>query len=118
MLKLLPILFYVATTAAGLIILKLSTANGLPISYIDGKFAFNFNWLAFLGIFFYGVSFLSYFYLISKFDLGYIIPLTTALVYTVIFFASFIIFKESFTMVKILAIVLILTGLALLNINK
>ncbi len=116
--KILPILFYVATTSLGLIILKLSTSTGLPVSYIDGKLSFNINWLSFLGIFLYGVSFLSYFYLISKFDLGYIIPLTTALVYTVIFVASFLIFKEIFTPLKLLGIGLILTGLFFLGPTK
>ena len=57
-------------------------------------------------------------YLISKFDLGYIIPLTTALVYVLIFFASFVIFKEAFTALKIVGIVLIVIGVLLLNLKK
>lgn len=112
------IFLYVATTSIGLITLKLSTTSGLPISYINDKLVYNFNLLNVLGILFYGISFLIYFYLISKFDLGYIIPLTTALVYTVIFVASFVIFKESFTAFKILGIGLILVGLFFLNSSK
>lgn len=118
MFKALIILAYVAATSLGLIVLKLSTANGLPISYMNDKLIFNFNFLSILGILLYGTSFLIYFYLISKFDLGYIIPLTTALVYVVIFLASFIIFKESFTSLKILGIGLILVGLFFLNSSK
>lgn len=116
--KVFIILLYVATTSLGLITLKLSTTNGLPISYVNEKLIFNFNLLNVLGVFLYGVSFLLYFYLISKFDLGYIIPLTTALVYIVIFIASFIIFKEAFTAFKILGIGLILIGLFFLNSSK
>lgn len=118
MFKPLLILAYVAATSLGLILLKLSTTNGLPIAYINDKLVFNFNILSILGILLYGTSFLLYFYLISKFDLGYIIPLTTALVYVVIFLASFVIFKEAFTGFKILGIGLILVGLFFLNSSK
>lgn len=108
---------YVATTSLGLIVLKLGTTNGLPISYVQNKLQFNLNLYALAGIFLYGLSFLLYLYLISKNDLGYIIPLTTALVYIVIFIASAIIFKEIFTITKILGIFLIIGGVILLNVK-
>jgi drug/metabolite transporter (DMT)-like permease len=117
-LKFLVIAFYVVTTSLGLITLKLSTSSGLPIGLVDGKLVFNFNLLSFTGIVLYGVSFLTYFYLISKFDLGYIIPLTTAFVYIVIFIASYFIFHEVFTVMKIIGISLIVLGLIFLNSGK
>lgn len=116
--QMLVILFYVVATSLGLITIKLSAASGLPITYENNKWALNLNLLSIIGTLLYGLSFMIYFYLISKFDLGYIIPLTTALVYIVIFFASFIIFKESFTAFKILGIGLILIGLFFLNASK
>lgn len=116
--KFLIIAFYVVTTSLGLITLKLSTVSGFPVSYVSDRLIFNFNWLNIIGILLYGISFVVYFYLISKFDLGYIIPLTTALVYVVIFIASFVIFKEAFTAFKILGIGLILVGLFFLNSSK
>jgi small multidrug resistance pump len=109
---------YVLATSFGLIVLKLGTKSGLPITIVNNKIQFNLSFYSIAGIILYGLSFALYIYLISKFDLGYIIPLVTALVYIIIFVASFIIFKESFTSLKILAIVLILTGLILLNIKK
>lgn len=111
------ILAYVIATSAALILLKLGSQSGSLVAVTDGKFNLNLNLLSTGGLFFYGVSFLVYTYLISKFDLGYIIPLTTALVYVIIFIASYFIFKEPFTFVKILAIALILIGLGLLNIG-
>lgn len=116
--SLIPLIFYVLTTSAGLIVLKLSTSAGFPIAYVNDKLQFNFNLLSVLGVFLYGVSFLLYFYLISKFDLGYIIPLTTALVYILIFIASFLIFHEVFTIAKIIGISLIIIGLIFLNTSK
>lgn len=111
------IALYVLTTSGGLILLKLGTTTGLPVSLMDNAIKFNLNIYSILGLLFYGLSFVLYIYLVSKFDLGYIIPLTTALVYTLIFTASFFIFHEVFTVLKIAAISLIITGVILLNIK-
>lgn len=112
------LILYAIATSLALIFLKLGTKTGAPISYIDHKLVFNLGLYTISGIFLYGVSFLIYTYLISKYDLGYIIPIATALVYIAIFVASFIIFKETFTMLKIMGIGFILIGLVLLNLNK
>lgn len=114
----LVLLSYVLTTAGGLITLKLGSAGGAFIELVAGKPVFNFSILNIVGVALYGISFLLYLYLIAKNDLGFIIPLTTALVYIIIFVASFIIFKESFTFTKVAAITLIVLGLILLNIKK
>jgi len=111
------IALYVATTASGLVLLKLGTNGASFVSLVDGRLNWNIGLLSVMGIFLYGVSFLLYIYLISKFNLGFIIPLTTGLVYILIFVASFVIFKESFTATKIAAIVLIVSGVILLNLN-
>ncbi len=109
---------YVISTSLGLIVLKIGTNGAAPILLESGRPTLNINPLVIFGIALYATSFLLYIYLISKFDLGYIIPLTTALVYLIIFIASFVIFDEIFTFVKILGIILILTGVILLNIKK
>ena len=104
-------------TAGALVVLKLGSKDGPFAQFIDGRLDLNFTPYTISGITLYGLSFLLYMYLISKFDLGYIIPLTTALVYILIFLASFVIFKEAFTALKIAGIVFIVIGVALLNIN-
>lgn len=106
---------YIITTSLGLITLKLGSEKGAPISVLDGRLLFNLTPLNVLGFVLYAASFILYTYLIAKNDLGYIIPITTALVYVIIFVASYFIFKESFTIYKILGISLIVMGLALLN---
>lgn len=112
------IILYVVTTSLSLIIMKIGSKNGALATLGDGRLQVNLNLYNFLGVFLYGISFLIYIYLIAKYDLGYIIPLVTALVYTLIFTASFFIFKESFTLVKIAGIILIIIGLILLNIKR
>lgn len=115
--KLLTVL-YIITTTSGLILLKLGTDSGSFVSFVGGKLAWNINLPSVAGIALYGASFLIYMYLVSKFELGYIIPLTTAFVYIIIFIASFLIFHETFTVLKIIAISMIILGVVLLNLNK
>lgn len=112
------LLLYALTTTAGLVFLKLGSKTGAPVSFIDGKPQFNLSFYVITGIILYGFSFVLYTYLIAKNDLGYIIPVATALVYVGIFVASFFLFKEAFTAIKIVGILLILGGVFLLNLQK
>lgn len=109
---------YILATSIGLVILKLGTKSGLPITYINNKLQFNINPYTVAGFMLYGLSFVLYIYLISKNDLGYIIPLAAAFVYVLIFVASYFVFKEVFTVTKVIGIALILGGLVFLNISK
>lgn len=109
------LVLYILTTCLGLVILKLGTTTGLPVSYINDKLQFNLNPYIISGFLLYGLSFILYIYLISKFDLGYIIPLAAAFVYILIFVASYFVFDEVFTATKIVGIILIMTGLVFLN---
>lgn len=106
---------YVIATAGGLVLLKLGTNGMAFLSFVEGRVVWNIGLLTLLGIFVYGVSFLLYILLISKFSLGYIVPLTTALVYILVFSASYFIFNEKFTLIKVVAIILIIGGVLLLN---
>jgi len=109
---------YVLATSFGLVLIKLGTVSGLPIEIVAGSLKFNINPSIVAGIVLYGLSFVLYIYLISKFELGFIIPLTTALVYSLIFIASFFIFHEVFTIMKIAAISMIILGVIILNLSK
>jgi drug/metabolite transporter (DMT)-like permease len=112
------IALYVLATSFALIALKLATKDGSPFSYVDGRAHFNLNAYTLTGLTLYGISFVLYTFLIAKYDLGYIIPLATGLVYVMIFTASYFIFKEVFTPIKIIGIFLIIGGVIVLNLNK
>jgi drug/metabolite transporter (DMT)-like permease len=115
--KIIISLFVLATSSA-LILLKLGTKASPLVHYTNNKIQFNINLYAILGLLLYGTSFVIYTFLIAKYDLGYIIPLTTAIVYVLIFTASFFIFNEVFTALKIIGIVLIVVGVLFLNIKS
>lgn len=109
---------YVVTATCALLALKLGTSNGLPIGYSGNQFFFNINVYIVVGFLLYGVSFLTYMYLVAKNDLGYIIPLAASFVYILLFIGSYILFKEVFTAGKIVGIALILGGIIILSMNK
>jgi len=90
----------------------------MPVSFSGGTVQFNLNPYALAGLILYIASFGLYVYLISTNDLGYIIPVTAAFVYTLVFIASFFVFKETFTLAKVIGIGLILIGLTFLNLNR
>lgn len=108
---------FVLLTSSALIVLKLGLKAGAPLEFAGGKLHLNLNAYSISGILLYGMSFLVYIYLLSRHDLGYIIPLTTGLVYAVIFTASYFVFHEVFTITKIFGIALIVAGLLFLNIR-
>ncbi len=112
------IALYVLATSLALIFLKLGSASGAPFAYANNRLHFNLGWYSSAGLVLYAISFLIYTYLISKYDLGYILPLVTAFVYLTIFIASYFIFHEIFTTTKVLGIVLILAGLVFLSIKS
>lgn len=114
----LPLIIYAVTSTAGLVLIKLAGQAGAPISFVDGRLHLNFGIYAVTGIVLYGLSFLLYTYLIARNDLSYIIPVSTALVYVGIFLASYFLFREAFTALKVVGILLILGGVILLNIGK
>ena len=117
MFKLILAVYVVAATFA-LVTLKLGTEKGLPVVISGGRLHFNLNFYFLLGLALYVVSFLAYMYLVSKNDLGYIIPFAASLVYILLFTASYFVFNETFTALKIFAIILIMTGGVLINIHK
>lgn len=109
---------YVLAASSALVFMKLGSSSGPLISLVNSKVTFNLNPVVLLGGFLYFLSFTFYTFLIAKYDLGYIIPLVTALIYTLIFIASFVVFKETFTTYKLIGIALIVIGVTFLNINK
>lgn len=66
-----------------------------------------------LGILFYGLSFIVYIFLLNKFDLSFISPLTVGIVYVLLMATAVLVFHETFTIAKIIGCALILAGVLL-----
>src|SRR5258708_10641535 len=109
---------YVLTASLALVVLKLGSKAGAPAQLVGDRLHINLTPYTVVGIALYGLSFVLYTYLISRYELSYIIPITAAFVYILIFSAAYFIFHEAFTTWKILGIVCIVVGLILLNLKK
>lgn len=113
------ILLYVFFSVSGVILFKLGSSEDLALNISSSSLAFKISWLAILGLFFYILSFVIYMGLVSKNNLSYLIPVTTASVYIATITSSVVVFKENVTNIQIAGSVLILLGVILMNLpNK
>ena len=112
------ILVYIILTIAGVVLFKLGTQKDFLVSIATGVFTLKISLMSIIGLVCYLCSFLMYMFLISKFDLTYIVPVTTGIVQVATFVLAIMIFKESVAVSKVVATGLILIGVILLNIKK
>ncbi|MEE1251355.1 MAG: hypothetical protein UHU19_19300 [Lachnospiraceae bacterium] len=71
--------------------------------------------LSLVGYLCYGISFLMYTVIITKFDLGYISPILSGISNIGILLIAFFVFKEHFTMSSAIGAVLIIAGVMIMN---
>ena len=114
------IILYLVLTVSGLVLLKSGLAQtqllgltGLIKSLLNLKFLLSHLKFV-LGILCYGLSFITWMFLLSKKDLSNIYPLTVGIVYALIMAASVVFFHEQFTLYKIIGVVLIGLGILFL----
>jgi small multidrug resistance pump len=117
MLNIILIAIYLLLTVSGLVLFKLGANGNVSFGFINGTFMLKFNLIMLVGLLCYILSFIIYMVLISKFNLSYIIPLTTGIVYVLIFAASILIFHEHIPVTSIFGAVFVIAGVVLLNIK-
>ena len=71
--------------------------------------------LSLVGYLCYGISFLMYTVIITKFDLGFISPILSGISNIGILLIAFFVFKEHFTMSSAIGAVLIIAGVMIMN---
>ena len=115
--KYLLVALYLILTVSGLILYKLGANKGFNASVSDGFFKLNLSVISIIGLLFYLVSFLIYIFILPKFDLSFIMPLTSAISYMSIFILSILILKETVTVTGIIGAVIIGVGIVIINIR-
>jgi drug/metabolite transporter (DMT)-like permease len=111
------VLIYLVFTVSGLIFMKLG-AGGTNIHYEKFNLSISMNIYIVLGLILYLLSFLMWIVLLKKYDLSYIVPITTSISYIVVVISGVLIFNEKISFLNGIAIFIILVGVVLLNIPK
>ena len=107
---------YLCLSAGGLVLFKLgSNASGVTFSIANGNLILSANLLSIAGLCCYLCSFLMYMIIVSKYDLTRIYPITSGLIYTLVFAGGILLLKEQITTLKIVGSCVILVGIILIN---
>jgi drug/metabolite transporter (DMT)-like permease len=109
---------YLTLSLSGVVLFKLGTEKEFLVSIYNGIFSFKISFISLLGLVCYGCSFLMYMLLISKFDMTYIVPITTGITQVLTVILAVLIFKESLTISKIAGTALVIIGVVIINFKK
>lgn len=109
------IIIYMILSAGGLILFKLGSSNSIDVSLTKGMFNMRISYMSILGIFSYGISFLLYMGLVTKYNLSYIVPITSGIIQVLILLASAFIFRETISNLNIVGAILVIIGVVLIN---
>ena len=114
--KVICIFLYIFLCLSGLILMKLGVNTG-ELIFNQGTFSFSINVISFLGLVCYILSFLFFTSIVVKFDLSYIVPLTSGVVQVLTLFSGFFIFNENISIKGIIGSFLIIVGIVIMNIK-
>lgn len=106
---------YMALSASGLILFKLGASNKVILSISQGIFNFKIGYLSIFGILCYGCSFIIYLGLVSKYNLSYLVPVTSGIIQILILLASYYIFDEVVTVPNVIGVIFVVIGVCLIN---
>ncbi len=102
-------ILYVVLASSGLVLFKLGN-EGASLSIHLLGLNINFSWKMLLGIMCYGCSFLIWLYLVSKMNLTVAMPLSVALVNTLVVIESCLVLKEKITLMQGIGILIVIIG--------
>jgi len=112
------LVLYVLCSVSGSTLLKFGSSTAVKTLFTIPIINLNISLTSLIGFISYGLSFVFYTILLSKFDLSFISPLTVGIVYVLLMITAFIFFKEEITVVKIIGSGLILLGILMIIIKK
>ena len=109
---------YIAATTSSLILFKLGNNQVRTIlSFQSGEIQAKIGGLSVLGLMLYIVSFILYMVIITRYNLTYIVPIISGIVYVVIFIASIVFLKEKISFLTVTGVIVILIGIIIMNIR-
>lgn len=110
-------ILYVILASSGLVLFKLGSGNATIHWQLLGVHI-DFSMKTILGIFCYGCSFLIWLYIVSRMNLTLAMPLSVALVNTLVVVESCLFLKEKISLTQGIGIVIIIAGVSLISFKK
>lgn len=105
---------YVLLASSGLILFKLGSINNNLTLNVFGL-SINYSVKMILGLLCYGFSFILWMLIVSKVNLTIAMPLSVAIVNTLVIVESCIILKEKITMIQGIGIFIVLFGVCIMT---
>lgn len=118
MFKIITVILYLVLTVSGLILYKYGANKNFAISFTNSVFNLKISFISILGLLCYLASFILYMTIIPKFNISYIMPLTSAISYISIFILSAMVLGEKLTINGIIGAIIILIGIVIINIRR
>jgi drug/metabolite transporter (DMT)-like permease len=118
MVNLLSFIGFFIFTCAGMVFIKLGGQPSHHTFFTVPVIDFKLSAISLIGFLLYGLSFVLYSSLLTKYDLTFLNPVTIGITAILIFFCGTIFFNESVTIAKIVGLTLILSGVLLINFFK
>lgn len=115
--KTILVIFYVVLTILGLVLMKLGGNTG-TIEIFENTLHFSINFISLVGFICYIMSFLIFTNIIVKFNLSYIMPVTSGIVQILTLVSGFIIFSEKITIKGIIGALMVILGIVIMNIKS
>lgn len=112
------LILYVTCSVSGSTLLKFGSSESVKTLFTLPVVNMSISLYTFIGFILYGLSFLFYTVLLSKFELSFISPVTVGLVYILLMITAFVFFHEQITVYKLIGSSLILLGLLMMIVKK
>ena len=104
---------YVILNSCGQLLIKMGTLELPPITGIMDLL--NLKLISGIGLF--GMSFITWIYILSKNNLSYAFPFAVGLGYMMVIFLSIFVLKEAATYLQLIGISLVWIGIILMSVN-
>lgn len=117
MINIVLFILYVVLSSSGLILFKLGTINpNINLNIFNFSIAISIK--SIIGILCYGISFILWMIIVSKINLTLAMPLSVAIVNTLVVLGSCMFLKEKITLIQGIGIFIIIFGVSLISIKK
>lgn len=114
--KMILVILYILLTITGLVLMKLGGNTG-SILIENMSLSFTMNFISLIGFISYILSFLLFTNIVVKFDLSYIMPITSGLIQVLTLLSGFFIFNEVISTKGIIGASLVICGIIVMNIK-